>query len=180
MKTIRKITLLFALIMAGTSYSQESSKNKEESKINKEIDKTSNEVKRTSETVNSATDSITSTIKQTKKSVKDLKTAIFGERKSKKKKEKTKTNKDLIIIQIANIAYSNSNLKELQNSLSKIKGVKNVSKSYTNGNAIINIATKENADFLWQNISERLNKVFIVNEMNEKNILLDYKESASN
>jgi len=180
MKTQRKLILLLLLIVFNTSFSQQESKRKEDSKVTRKIDNTGDEVKKTGKTLNSATDSITSTIKDAKKSAKELKIAIFGERKNKKNRKKIKKKGESITIQINSIAYSNSDLTSLQNYLTKINGVKKVSKSYTNGNASILVITKENADAVWQQIPLELNKVFIVKDMNQKHILLHFEKQDLN
>ncbi len=165
-----------ALIVFSTTFAQQNSPRKERSRANKatkKVDDTNKKVNEANKTFNSATDSIAQTIEDTKKTAERLRKAIFG---PKRDKNKVKKGKGFVLIQIDNIAYSNSDLNELQNYLTKISGVKKVSKSYANGSAIINIITKENADALWQNIPNGLNKIFIVKEMKEKHILLQFEK----
>ena len=60
--------------------------------------------------------------------------------------------------------------------MNSIKGIKKVSKNYSDGSITISINYKESADSLWMHINEKLQKVFIVKEMSEKKILVQLKE----
>jgi len=176
MKTQRKLILILVLIITVNAFSQRnsSSRGREKArKVTSKVNKTTKKVDDANKTFNSTTDSIANTVENTKRTVKKLKEAIFG---SKKNKAKTKKSEELITIQIPNVAYGDVSVNELISNINSLKGMKKVSKSYTNGNITITINYKESADSLWMLISEKLQKVFIVKEMNEKKILLQLEK----
>ncbi len=171
MKTIRKTILVLTILTCYAVTSQESSgrKRAKEKKVTEKIDRASDKVNNVNKTINASTDSITTTVEDTKRTLKELKTTIFGEKKNRKKTEK---NIEFVTVDISNIAYSNENAIKLQDQLTKIKGVKKVSKRFVNQNITFTVDSKESADLLWEQISSELQKAFIIKEMGDKNILL--------
>jgi len=169
-----------ALIVFSTAFAQQNSRQEKRSRVNKvtkKVDDTNKKINDTNKTFNSATDSIAQTVEDTKKTAERIRNAIFG---PKKDKTKSKKNEEFVQIQIPNTTYGNPSSSELQNYLSKIKGVKKVSKSFANGEITMTIVYKGSADELWKNIPNGLYNIFVVKEMKEKYILLHFEKQDLN
>ncbi len=166
MKTLKKHLPLIALMAFGCLWSQEPQK--EDKKVIKEVDKinkASEEINATTANTNAA---IKSTIVNTKETI-DAVGSLFGS--GKKKKVKTKGG---VTITIQQIDYDNEHLTQLYNHISKYKGVKKPAKTFSNGQASINVIYKESADALWQGVPKKFRKAFKMLQMDNQSISLQF------
>jgi predicted RNase H-like nuclease (RuvC/YqgF family) len=176
MKTLRTLTLIFAVMIVSTAFSQRETARGEKVKKREDtskIEKTTRKVNDVNKTLTTSTDSITNTIEETKNTAKKLKEVIFGNSKHKKEKE----NKGVVTILVPNVAYGDKSIDELYNTLDKLKEVKGIQRNYNNQNITISIDSNKSADTLWQCIQESLQHLFVVKEMSEKKMLLNLADA---
>jgi len=164
MKTAKTFLFVLMLCFFQLSISQtRTEKKKESNKVSNKIDKTNDDIQETNASVkNSVKDS-----KETIDELKDTFNSLFGSGNDK--------SKYVVTIQIPAIEYDNEGLNVLYSDILKVKGVKNPSKSFKNGNVSIKTTYKMGADALWQSIPLEDRKLFKLVQISDTNVLLQLK-----
>ncbi|WP_421810696.1 hypothetical protein [Flagellimonas sp.] len=126
------------------------------------IDQVDQTVQETNKDIDHTVEGIDSTIENTKKTVEKVGSILFGS-----KKEKSK---NTILISIVTVTYGDKNVENLYHELSKKNGTKKTSKIFSNGVVTIQIESKQNADTIWQELSQNVRDPFQVTSMGENNI----------
>lgn len=135
-------------------------------KVVKEVEKANKSVKQTSQ----ATKETVQTTKETVADLKETAGMLFP------KKNKSKKEKETVAIIISEIEYGDANLNALYKAISKVKGVKEPSKIFNNGQAQINATYKKTGDELWQSVPENIRNAFKIQSITEKTIVVKLKE----
>ncbi|MCR9226806.1 MAG: hypothetical protein NXH90_05265 [Flavobacteriaceae bacterium] len=132
-----------------------------------QVDQTVHE---TNNDIDQTVEGIDNTLEGAKETVDKVGSILFGS-----KKEKSK---DKILISIDSVAYGDENVQNLYNELSKKNGTKKNSKTFSGGVVTIQIESKQNADALWQEISQNVRASFKVIAMGENNITVGLPTKA--
>ncbi len=131
-----------------------------------QVSKAADKINQTNASVNAAANSATQTASTVKNVLSIFKSA---------KKEK-KDNKVLIII--SGVQYGDDNLLLLESAFEAVKDVKEVTKTMKEGLITIEVKYKEDANKLWKGIPVNLQKLFKPLQVEEKNMMLEYKNKA--
>jgi hypothetical protein len=97
--------------------------------------------------------------------------AIFKGAKKEKKPDK-------VLIIISNVEYGDDDLLLLESAFEAVKDVKGVTKTMKEGLITIEVKYKEDANKLWKGIPVNLQKLFKPLQVEEKNMLLEYKNKT--
>lgn len=138
------------------------------------VDKANEQVDDVNTGINNTNESLDNTVNSSKETVANVKetfTSIFGTGKKKN------TEKQLVIIQITNVTYDDEGLTQFYNRAKKVRGVKNPSKTFKAGNALIELEYKKGADALFQEIPKNIRSSFKIIEISDTSILLQHSKN---
>ena len=152
------------------------SQNKKEKNVVKEVDKVNKKVSDTNDKINNTNDSVKNTIKDSKETVNEVKETIESIFKSKKNKENVKNAKGTVAINIAQIEYDDPNLETLYECISKVRGMKKLTKDYKNNNIAISMVYKNGADALWQEMPKKVRSSFKLVQIADNTIVLKLRQ----
>ncbi|MFD2588923.1 MULTISPECIES: hypothetical protein [Flavobacteriaceae] len=169
MKSKTKITTLTLLLVAAFTFSQ-SNNEKDNRRIHNKAEKAEKTVEETNEQIDSAVASIDNTIEGAKETATKVGDIFFG------KKDKKKISKNTVVITIASVSYDDKDVNQLYHEISKSKGAKNIIKTYSNGQMIIQMESKSSADAIWQNVLQTTRTSFNIDKISEKSIVLKLKK----
>jgi hypothetical protein len=131
-----------------------------------QVTKAADKINQTNATVNTTVATATQTVNTVKN--------VLGILKGTKKEKKS----DNVLIIITGVEYSDENLLKLENAFENVKDVKSVSKTMKEGLITIEVKYKGDANALWKTVSADMQKLFKPMQVEEKNMLLEYKNNS--
>ncbi len=163
---LSKVFALILFTLSHTALSQNRNRKEEvkKPKVIKQVDETNETVSQTGDSVKNSV----STTKETVNEVKDAIGSIFG---NGKKKNKSKNSFTITILQVD---YDNEYINKLYKNLTNRKDLKKISKGYEEGNVIISLIPKKNAQ-IWDNIPKEIRSHFKLKKKNDTDALLVIK-----
>ena len=87
--------------------------------------------------------------------------------------------KDSYFVAIAGIEDGNEDLDQLKHAIKNAKGVKEMATNFKDGTITIVIKGKSNASEIWDSLSKTDKQAFRIVQEDEKSILLEYKNKAT-
>ena len=169
MKSKTKILGVLLLMVVSSALSQ-TNEEKEKRRTSDRAEKVEQTVEETNNEIDSTVASVDNTIEGAKETAKKVGDIFFG------KKSEKKTSANVVIITIAPISYDDQNVNQLHNEISKSKGVKELIKTFSNGQMTLKIESKLSADAIWQKVSQTTRKNFSIEQISEKSITVNLKK----
>lgn len=169
MKSKTKILGVLLLMVVSSALSQTNEK-EEKRRTSDRAEKVEQTVEETNNEIDSTVASVDNTIEGAKETAKKVGDIFFG------KRNKKKTSANVVIITIAPISYDDQNVNQLHNEISKSKGVKELIKTFFNGQMTLKMESKLSADAIWQKVSQATRKNFSIEQISEKSITVNLKK----
>ncbi len=178
MKSLKTWSAVLIFLIAGNVFAQQSDSRKNERAKKREtvnkVDKAEKTVENVNETIDTTTKSIDNTIEGATETVNKVGKILFG---SKEKRERAK---NAVVLEIGPITYEDPNLEELYQQLAQRHGGKRTDKSFANGREKITVTIKKNASTLWEELPKTLRMRFKIQQMGDKEVLLELKNKEEN